>query len=120
MALLFALQIKHLISDFYIQPSHWLVNKHRYFSIGGALHTLVHGVLSFMVLYGFTRNIKFTLTLFVIECVIHFHIDWIKACLGKANNWKTDQQVYWWAFGTDQALHHITYLLMIIAVDRYA
>ncbi len=119
MALLFALQIKHLIADFYIQPSRWFADKHRYISMGGSRHALVHGLMSFLVLYGFTRNLNFSFLVSITECVIHFHIDWIKAYLGKAKAWKTDQQVYWWAFGSDQALHHITYIVMVVAVDHY-
>ena len=119
MTLLFALQIKHLIADFYVQPSRWFTDKHRYFSVGGSLHALVHALLSFLVLYGFTRNLMFALILSVAECVVHFHIDWIKAKYGKMKGWKTDQQVYWWAFGSDQALHQITYIIMVIAVDHY-
>jgi len=120
MALLFALQIKHLIADFYCQPTRWFADKHRYLSVGGSLHALVHGVLSFLVLYAFTRNPVFALIAAVAESVLHFHIDWIKASLGRAKCWKTDQQVYWWAFGTDQAFHHITYLIMVIVVHQYA
>ena len=120
MVLLFALQIKHLIADFYCQPSRWFSDKHRYISVGGSLHALVHGVLSFLVLYGFTRDLVFAFIASAAEMVLHFHIDWIKASLGRAKRWKTDQQIYWWAFGTDQAIHHLTYLVIVVAADRYA
>jgi hypothetical protein len=102
MILLTQLLLAHLIGDFVIQPERWVrnkeVKKHR--SPKLYLHVLIHGILTFLLVWDFTFWLPVAIIVFS-----HLLID-----LAKVNFQKPDTRVLW--FIADQALH----LLIITAV----
>ena len=51
----------------------------------------------------------------IAEAVIHYHIDWAKDRIVGRYGLTPKDRSYWIATGTDQALHHLTYVVMAIA-----
>jgi hypothetical protein len=51
------------------------------------------------------------------EGVIHYHIDWAKSNLNKIMHLRvTEDNRYWFWFGFDQFLHHMTYIALILVI----
>jgi hypothetical protein len=48
------------------------------------------------------------------EMIVHYHIDWSKDNLVDRFGLTSEKRLYWVAAGTDQALHHATYLVMAV------
>lgn len=112
--LLFFLQIKHLAADFVLQPREWQKNKGDYPSSGGAKHALLHAVLTGAVLFAFSVSFSLVAIIFVLEAIVHFHIDWVKAKLVREWELAFTHSKYWWLFGLDQCLHQLTYLGIVL------
>ncbi len=47
------------------------------------------------------------------EFLVHYHIDWIKECMGRKYMLTPDRIGFWRLHGSDQALHQLTYLAML-------
>lgn len=110
-----ALQIKHLVADFFLQNAKMIMGRERYWHMGRAQHAGVHALLSIVsfALFGTSPMLIFWIVL--VEYVVHFHIDWGKARYSVAKKLTPDQPKYWYAMGTDQALHQLTYIAMVWA-----
>lgn len=111
-----AFQIKHLVADFFLQNSKMIMGREKYWHMGRAQHAGIHCVLSVVVLAIFGAPTAIILWLVAVEFVVHFHIDWAKAKFSVDRNLVPTQPLYWYAMGTDQALHQMTYLGMIWAL----
>ena len=110
--LIAAFQIKHLFADFFLQNAKMIMGRERYWHLGRAQHAGIHAVFSAIVLAVFGTPVAALVALVVAEFVVHFHIDWAKARYSVRHNLTPDQPKYWYAMGTDQALHQLTYLVM--------
>jgi hypothetical protein len=108
--LLILFGIKHFLADFLLQFPYMVKDKGHYGAPGGCTHALLHGLLTFFVVIGFTRP-EDAVTLSLIDSAVHYHIDWAKTNLscGLGIN---DRQ-YWLWFGLDQTLHYLTYVAII-------
>ncbi len=118
--LLFLLQIKHMFADYFLQTPRMLSGRSAYVHLGRAQHSGVHALLSIPAFLVVGAGFTFVLGLVAIEWVVHFHIDWAKARYSEARALKPDQAHFWQAFGVDQMLHSLTYIVMIWAWVRYA
>mgnify|MGYP005863549685 CR=1 FL=1 len=120
LTLLFALNAKHLVIDFFVQnrfPYMWQ-NKHLLFHPGGWLHAGSHAIgtiVTLGLLSGFVPNsVLPILYVSLYEMVVHFFIDYFKMNLGKHFGWKPHTSPYFWdLLGIDQFLHQVTYLVML-------
>ena len=112
--LLFALQMKHLLADYCLQTKGMIQNRRRYGHRDGIAHVFVHGAGSLLVfaLFGAISGLVFAIIFG--EMLIHYHIDWAKDNLVQRMGVTTEDRSYWIAAGTDQALHHATYLVMVL------
>ena len=104
-SLLLLLIIAHIIGDFYLQPSQWVICRyHKHFKSPSLYkHVGVHGILTFLILVLFSPAsllICIALAAFILVC--HLIIDLLKSYLKSNVRW----------FLLDQALH----LLCLIAV----
>ena len=108
-----AFQIKHLVADFFLQTTKMIVGRERYWHMGRAQHAGLHSVFSAVVLAVFGVGPVMLIAMVVAEFIVHFHIDWAKARFSVDRNLTPDQPMYWYAMGTDQAMHQLTYLVMI-------
>lgn len=115
--ILLLLNLKHFICDFPLQAFPFqYTNKGTYGHIGGVLHSVIHIVGSFLVLYFFVPlELAFVLSIF--DGMVHYHIDWAKVNIGKHYNLKpTNSEMFWVLLGIDQLLHSLTYFAMVYTI----
>ncbi|MEP2531213.1 DUF3307 domain-containing protein [Shimia sp.] len=110
-----ALQIKHLVADFFLQNAKMIMGRERYWHMGRTQHAAIHVVLSALCFVMFGTAPTLILWIVIVEFVVHFHIDWGKARFSVDNKLTPEQPMYWYAMGTDQALHQLTYIAMVWA-----
>ena len=113
LGLLLALQCKHLVGDFLFQTRYMLAHKGTYGHPGGLLHAGLHGGLSFAVLLLFGLSVAGALALAAIEVLVHYHLDWGKERWNRSHAVTPSDAGFWYAMGTDQWLHQLTYLVMV-------
>lgn len=104
------LLFKHLICDFILQTEHMAKSKGQYGNWDGIIHSLHHGIGTLLVSVVFVSP-KLALILALVDFLIHYHIDWFKMRFGPASY---KDKHYWVWFGTDQFLHQLTIVLVLI------
>lgn len=107
--------IKHFIVDFMMETPYQANNKHIFGHLGGILHSQLHAFASWIILgfaFGFVTPVVLVVT--VSELFIHYFIDLCKTNLCIRYKWEdSTRKGFWNALGVDQALHYLTYVLMI-------
>lgn len=111
--LLALLQVKHFLADYVLQSAFILKNRRRYGHPGGLLHAGIHALGSGACLAVLGTGFTLSLTIVVVEAVVHYHIDWAKDNTVAAREWTPSDRSFWIATGVDQALHQLTYLAMV-------
>jgi hypothetical protein len=56
----------------------------------------------------------------VVDFVVHGLIDKTKTLIQRRHRFKIEQAAYWWLFGTDQTLHHLTHLTFAVLIAAAA
>lgn len=117
---LLGLFIKHFICDFPLQMFPWIYqNKGRYLHPAGIVHAGIHGIGTLIVL-SFFIDIKTSITLAIIDILLHYHIDWAKMNLSRHYDLKPNNSEWFWVLlGLDQLLHHLTYFVIIYYAFKY-
>lgn len=108
------LVVKHTLADYFLQTPYQIFNKGTYGHPGGIIHAGIHAVLTapvFLVLA--PASVVVGILILVAEFVAHYHIDWTKEQLIKRNGWQSDQPQFWRAYGVDQMMHMLTYVLIV-------
>ena len=116
--LLLALQIKHLFADFFLQSAYMIENRRIYGHPGGLMHVAIQVLGSAVVFAAFASSFGpvWGISLILIaEAVVHYHIDWAKDRIVARYALTPKDRNFWIATGTDQALHHLTYVAMALA-----
>jgi hypothetical protein len=113
---LLAFQVKHLVCDFVLQTGSQVYNKGFYGRAGGIVHAGLHALFSVPVLLMLTWSPATIAILIACEFVVHYHADWLKARAERLFNWTQQDPIYWFAFGADQFVHQVTYIVMVAAV----
>ena len=108
-----AFQLKHLLCDFVFQTKFQVINKGFYGHVGGILHAGCHAIFTLPVLLILTRSLPVIAIIIVCEFALHYHIDWFKARTERLRNWVNTDNIYWIAFGVDQFLHQVTYIVIV-------
>lgn len=133
--LLVIFQIKHFVADYPLQNSYMLRKflPGKEFILPLSAHCLVHAVYTFLIALSFNQTLKFSLVLALLDFIIHFIMDRIKASpniLGRfkpltakeypyANDEeKKSNKYFWWSLGLDQAVHHLTHYFLIYLILR--
>ena len=114
-AWMLALSVKHVLADFFFQNA-WMA-KGKDGRTGWALpllaHVAIHGALTTALVAAVYPKLWFV---GLIDFAIHLAIDRIKGLLvarfviAPGNPW------FWWLIGIDQALHHLTNLMLAILI----
>lgn len=111
--------IKHFLCDFVFQSQKMVTEKGTYGLVGGIQHSLIHAlgttILLFLVLPWRIDAHLAAIILGILDGVIHYHIDWIKSKINIRFNWHPEfNKGFWVLMGADQALHYLTYVLIIV------
>ena len=107
-----ALQVKHFICDGPLQTLAMVKAKGFYGKRLGIVHASIHGVGTALSLALFGAPLMVIGQLAVLDTLVHYHVDYAKERLVRENGWGTNDGYFWWALTADQALHHMTYLLL--------
>jgi hypothetical protein len=112
---LFILMLKHAICDLGIQSFRTPTNKSRYFDKGLHLHSMDHGIGTFIVLLFFI-NPLYALVYAVVDYVLHWHIDCAKTTISRKYNWTKEGKPFWRLQTFDQMAHYSTYALIVYLI----
>jgi hypothetical protein len=121
-ALLFIYQIKHFVADYPLQGKYMLGKFKPDWGFFGPLlaHSLVHSIFTLFISYIFTKDLYFSIGLGVLDLVIHFVMDRIKAGPKYLGRFKDMMAPYfWWSLGIDQMIHHLTHYYLIYKIYTY-
>ena len=113
--LLALLTLKHMFADYFLQTASMLANRGQYVHPGRIMHCAVHAGCSAICFLIMGLPLGLSLAVLLAEFVAHFHIDWGKGRWSEMQGHTPSDAGYWRAFGADQALHHLTYVLMVAA-----
>lgn len=109
--------VKHIIADFLLQTNAIALGKDR--SVGWLrpwfLHVSGHALLTLVITLFVSPALAW---LAAVDFCVHGGIDRLKA-ITRAH-WKLtpEQAPFWWLIGIDQALHHLTHLVLVILLIR--
>ncbi|MDW3222069.1 MAG: DUF3307 domain-containing protein [Paracoccaceae bacterium] len=109
------LQVKHMLGDYFLQTRIMLDGRDTYAHLGRFVHAGVHAAGSALAFILIGAKIGFILPVILLEWAIHFHIDWWKGRHTSVQNLTPQDAAYWRVCGMDQALHQLTYVVMIWA-----
>jgi hypothetical protein len=108
------LLIKHTVADFYLQSEAQWRQKGTYGALGGITHALTHILLTVPLFFLFPGgSARLAAGILAVEFVVHYHIDWVKEQVIRREGWTTKDSMFWWALGTDQLLHGLTYVAIL-------
>jgi hypothetical protein len=117
-SLLLVFQIKHFLADYPFQGK-YMLGKFK----GGTewilpllAHASVHAAFTFIIAFVFSQKISTAFWLGVLDLVIHFTMDRIKASPNLLGRFKPDNKYFWWALGFDQMVHHVTHYFIILCL----
>ncbi len=109
--LLIAFQIKHFLADYPFQTTYMLEkvrDKAWFFPL--LSHAAVHAFFTLVIVCIVDVNLWW---LALVDLVIHFTMDRIKASKKMLNRFPPDNKFFWWALGFDQMVHHLTHYFII-------
>ena len=102
------------IIDFFLQTPYQYCNKGKYGHPGGLLHAGIHVALTPLVyLVLAPASLVLAGAVALGEFAVHYHVDWAKEQLMHRNGWTSQDRGFWYALGTDQLVHGLTYLLIV-------
>jgi hypothetical protein len=113
LALLF---IKHWFADFVVQFNYMVEQKGIYGAEGGIHHSLIHCVLTWLVMYAVFQNTFVAVFTALFDGVVHYHIDWLKMNISRWRNLTIRDHEFWMWLGADQLAHCLTYIAMVLWV----
>ncbi|MBC8012486.1 MAG: DUF3307 domain-containing protein [Methyloceanibacter sp.] len=108
------LMFKHAVADFYLQTAYQYLNKGKYGHPGGFIHAGIHVALTPLVyLVLLPGSLLMAGAIALGEFLLHYHIDWLKEQIIHRNGWTAQDRGFWYALGTDQLVHGLTYLAIV-------
>ena len=108
------LLVKHCLADFLMQTENQRLTKGDYGAPGGITHAFTHIVLTapvFLILP--PLGLSAAAALLAAEFAVHYHLDWTKEQVVRANGWTSRDTPFWWALGLDQLGHGLTYVALL-------
>lgn len=110
--LLLIFQVKHFLADYPLQTT-WMLGKFKpdwSFFWPLTLHCLVHAWFTAVIVTAIDPT-KWWLA--VVDFVIHFVMDRIKAGPKYLGRYNVKEKKFWWSLGLDQSVHHLTHYFII-------
>jgi hydrogenase-4 membrane subunit HyfE len=111
--------IKHLLADFILQTGWMARGKERTEGWLAPLlaHITVHAIGTLLIAFAIAPQLAW---LAVVDFVVHGLIDKSKTLIQQRHRFRIEQAAYWWLFGTDQTLHHLTHLAFAVLIAAAA
>lgn len=113
-AVLALLFVKHWFADFVVQFNYMVEQKGTYGAEGGIHHSLIHCVLTWIVMYALFQNTALAVFAALFDGVVHYHIDWLKMNINRWRNLSIKDNEFWMWLGADQLAHSLTYLAITL------
>jgi hypothetical protein len=110
LALLF---VKHWYIDFVNQTNEEVAGKGTYGNAHGLMHSIKHGVATAVIFGLFTQDFAYSVTIGIIDFVLHYHIDWAKMNINRHYGYTIDKPAFWAWLGADQLAHSLSYLALV-------
>lgn len=123
--LLVLFQIKHFICDFPLQNQYMLGKMQATgWVLPLAAHAFVQASGTWLVLHAwgllfdkdYYAYIDVIIGLAILDFIIHFTVDRIKASPTLGGRFNPAQPYFWWALGADQMAHHLTHYVFIYII----
>lgn len=114
--LLAGFQVKHFLGDYVFQNAFILENRRIWGHPGGLLHVAIHSALTLPILLLTQISVPLMIAIMLGEALFHYHVDWVKDSWIHARGWTAQDKQYWWLTGVDQALHQLSYLLIVAVI----
>jgi len=115
--LLILFQVKHFLCDYPLQNAYMLGKfKKSGWELPLLSHSAVHGLYTFAITAGFTSNLLLSTVLALLDTLIHFIVDRLKAHPDIGGRYTQDNPKFWWCLGADQMTHHLTHYLLIYLI----
>lgn len=111
--LLGLLFVKHWLIDFVNQSAEEVTGKGTYGQAHGVMHSLKHGVATFLIFLVITWQFEFCVIIGFVDFVLHYHIDWAKSNINRRWNYTVENPKFWAWLGADQLAHALTYLGLV-------
>lgn len=107
--------LKQFAGDFLLQTKDMAVGKERQHNwiLPLTAHAGVHGALTLIICVVLAPQLAW---LALVDFAVHFIIDRSKAVAQHRFRLTTEKPAYWWLFGTDQTLHHLTHLAFAVTI----
>ncbi len=112
--LLVIFQIKHFFADFPMQNEYMLGKMKLHGWIKPlAAHASMHALFTLFIVLVVSPSLWW---LSIVDFIIHFSVDRVKASPNMLNRWGPDNKYFWWALGGDQMAHHLTHYFFIYMI----
>lgn len=112
--LLVLFQLKHYAADFPLQTEYMLGKfKREGWILPLATHSLVHAIFTILIVGVFTTDFSLVMELALLDFVVHFTMDRIKASPDLLGKWTPADVEFWNTVGFDQMIHHLTHYAII-------
>ena len=113
--ILYGLFVKHAIADLAMQSLRKTPgDKSDLTSPKGYIHAADHAGLTFIVIALLTNNASMSISIALLDYVLHFTIDYFKTKIIKKFKWTSADNSYWITQAIDQILHYTCYLSYIL------
>ena len=110
---LVAFLAKHLLGDFIFQTKWMVMGKERCkdWVLPLAIHAGVHGTITALLFLVVSPALAW---LGLVDALVHGTIDRLKSHAARRAKLTPQQTGFWWLFGMDQTLHHLTHIVLAI------
>lgn len=119
--LLIMFQLKHFLCDYPLQTQYMLQKCSRSGWIKPLIyhagcHAIGTGLLGSIFMLTFYKDVDYSLwmwALMLLDFIIHFGVDRIKAHPDLGGKFVNTNPKFWWCLGADQMCHHLTHYFII-------
>lgn len=110
-----AFLIKHFLADFLLQTDWMAAGKDRPkgWLLPLAAHAGVHGAMTAALFLAVAPPLAW---LGLADMLVHGIIDRLKSISTRRSALTPRQTAFWWLFGLDQSLHHLTHIVLAIVL----
>lgn len=117
--LLVIFQFKHFLADYPLQNAYMLGKfKPTGWVLPLSAHCAWHFGFTLLIVLVWTGSPVLAVLLGLMDFVIHFTMDRIKASPNMLGKYKHTEAKFWYALGLDQMVHHLTHYLIIICIIK--